>query len=98
MDNAISVFSGCTSMRVYVPKLLTAGLSRGPTIGSHMYVLIPVNVSYNTSINRWWIVCVGIPHTTWCMHVLRYLSHQSVRVAVRLSDELVSSLTPVTSF
>ena len=69
MDSAISVLSGCASTRVYVRELLTVGLSGGPTIGSHMYVLVPVNVSYNTSINRWWIFHVRIPHTTWRIHV-----------------------------
>ncbi len=47
---------------------------------------------------RWWIFCVGIPHTMWRMHVLGSLSHQSIWVAVRSSDKLVSSLTPATSF
>ena len=78
MDSAISVLSGCASTRVYVREPLTVGLSGGPTIGSHMYVLVPVNVSYNTSINRWWIFHVGIPHTTRHIQVLGSLSHQSI--------------------
>jgi hypothetical protein len=27
---------------------------------------------------RWWIFCIGIPHTTWCIHVLGSCSHQSI--------------------
>ena len=77
MDNTISVLSGCATTRVYVRKPLTVGLSRSPTIVSHMYVLVPVNVPNDTSINWWWIFHVGILRTTWHMHVLGLLSHPS---------------------
>jgi hypothetical protein len=69
-DSAISVLSGCANMRDYIHKPLMVRLSRGLTISSHMYVLVPVNVSYNTSINRWWIFRIGIPHTMWRIHIL----------------------------
>ncbi len=47
---------------------------------------------------RWWIFCVGIPRTTWCIHILGSCSHQSIWVAVRSSDKLLSLLTSATSF
>ncbi len=43
-----------------------------------MYVLVPMIVSMILQSSRWWIFHVGIPHTTWRIHVLGSLSHQSI--------------------
>ena len=52
-----------------------------------MYVRVPMKVSAILQSPRWWIFCVGIPHTTWRIYVLGSLSHQSIWVAVRLRDK-----------
>ncbi len=43
-----------------------------------MCVRVPMIVSTILQSLRWWIFCVGIPHTTWRIHVLGSSSRQSI--------------------
>ena len=56
--------SGYASTRVYVCKATDGSIFLRSYLGSHMYALIPVNVSMILQSMRWWIFHVRIPHTT----------------------------------
>jgi hypothetical protein len=62
-----SVLSGYASTRVYVPKVADSWILLKSHLGSHMYVMDPVNVSMILQSMRWQIFHVRIPHTTWCI-------------------------------
>ncbi len=68
-------------------------LSRFPYVHTDSYIVSTILQSV-----RWWMFRVGIPHTTGHIHVLGSCSHHTIWVAVRSSDELLSLLTPETSF
>ncbi len=92
-----SVLGGCASTRVYVREASDGWIELRSYLGSHMYVLIPVNVSMILQSMRWWIFCAGIPHTRW--HTCTWILEPSlVWVTLRSSDDLLSLLTPATSF
>ena len=73
-----SVLGGCASTRVYVRVALTIGSLSRSYLGSHMYTLIPHSIFMILQSVRWWIFRVGIPHTTWRVHVLGSRGHQFI--------------------
>jgi hypothetical protein len=62
--------SSYASTRVYAREAVDGWILSRSYLGSHMYVMIPVNVSMILQSMTWWIFREGIPHTTWCVHVL----------------------------
>ncbi len=96
--NMPSLSIGSGSTRVYICKATDGWILLRSYLDFPMCVRVPMIVSTILQSLRWRIFRVEIPHTTSGIHVLGSLSHQSVRVALRSSDKLVSSLTPATSF
>jgi hypothetical protein len=69
--NIPSFSIGCASTRVYVRKATDSWIFlRSYLDFSSMYILVLIIVSMIFQSSRWWIFRVGIPHTTWCIHVL----------------------------
>jgi hypothetical protein len=93
---SLSIISEST--RVYVRKATDGWIFLMSYLDFPVCIRVPMIVSMILQSLRWRIFCVGIPHTTWRIHVLGSLSHQSIWVAIRSSDELLLSLTPATSF
>jgi hypothetical protein len=70
MEKHPSILSCYANTRVYVREATDGWIFLRSYLGYHMYILVPVNVSLILQSTRWWIFGVGIPHTTWRVHVL----------------------------
>jgi hypothetical protein len=76
--NMPSLSIGFASTRVYVREATDGWIFLRSYLDFPMHVLVPMIVSMILQSSRWWIFRVGIPHTTWHIHVLGSLSHQSI--------------------
>ncbi len=76
--NMPSLLIGSKSTRVYVREATDGWIFLRSYLDFPMYVLVPMIVSMILQSSRWWIFRVGIPHTTWGIHVLGSLSYQSI--------------------
>ncbi len=76
--NMPSLLIGSASTRVYVREATDGWIFLRSYLDFPMCELIPMIVSMILQSSRWWIFRVGIPHTTWGIHVLGYSSHQSI--------------------
>ncbi len=69
---------GCASTRVYVREATDGWIFLRSYLDFPMCVRVRMIVSTILQSLRWWIFRVGIPHTTWRIHVLGSSSHQSI--------------------
>jgi hypothetical protein len=73
-----SLLIGSESTRVYVHEATDGWIFLRSYLDFPMCVRVPMIVSTILQSSRWWIFRVGVPHTTWHIHVLGSLSHQSI--------------------
>ncbi len=76
--NMPSLLIGSESTGVYVREATDGWIFLRSYLDFPMYVLVLMIVSTILQSSRWWISRVGIPHTTWRIHVLGSSSHQSI--------------------
>ncbi len=76
--NMPSLLIGSVSTRVYVRDATDGWIFLRSYLDFPMCVRVPMIVSTILQSSRWWIFRVGIPHTTWRIHVLGSSSHQSI--------------------
>ncbi len=76
--NMPSLLIGSESTRVYIHKATDGWIFLRSYLDFPMCVRVPMIVSMILQSSRWWIFLVGIPHTTWRIHVLGSSSHQSI--------------------
>ena len=69
---------GCTSTRVYVCKTADNWMYLRSYLGFSYVHTDSCIVSMMLQSVRWWIFRIGIPHTTWRVHILGSRSNQSI--------------------